>query len=329
VRRLHALETLRAAAAPSPLRRASTDLETTMVEISLLVDANNHLGEGPLWDIQEERLYWIDSTAAEIYSCRADGSDVKRYFVPTHIGSMALREKGGAVVALANGLHFYDFEAQTLQFVADPESDDLETRFNDGKVDRRGRFIVGTMAYDHDRYDADRGQRPTRSGGLYSLDASGAVKRLDGGISCSNGPCWSPDDKTFYFTDTYQKQMYAYDYEIETGAVTNRRVFASAKEMAGTFDGATVDAQGYVWAALVFGGRIVRFAPDGRLDRVVPFPVRNLTSVMFGGPDLDVLYVTTMGRAIAGIPQKEREKGGLFAVKGLGVRGLPEPRFKG
>jgi len=300
-----------------------------MVETSLLVDANNHLGEGPLWDVREERLYWIDSTAAEIYSCRADGSDVKRYFVPRHIGSMALREQGGAVVALANGLHFYDFDAQTVEPIGDPESDDPETRFNDGKVDRKGRFIAGTMAYDFDRFDADRGQRPTRSGGLYRLDTNRAITRLDSGISCSNGPCWSPDNRTLYFTDTYEKLMYAYDYDIETGGVSNRRVFASARNMAGTFDGATVDEEGYIWSALVFGGRILRFAPDGRLDRTVPFPVRNLTSVMFGGPKLDVLYVTTMGRPMWGIPQKERDRGGLFAVRGLGVRGLPEPRFAG
>ena len=300
-----------------------------MIETRLIVDADNHLGEGPLWDVKEQRLYWIDSTAAEISSCRADGSDVRRYFVPRHIGSMALREQGGAVVALANGLHFYDFDAQTVKLIADPESDDPETRFNDGKVDRRGRFIAGTMAYDFDRYDADRGQRSSRSGALYRLDTNGQVTRLDGGISCSNGPCWSPDNRTFYFTDTYDKQMYAYDYDIETGAVANRRVFASARDMAGTFDGATVDAEGYVWSALVFGGRILRFAPDGTLDRVVPFPVRNLTSVMFGGGDLDILFVTTMGRPMWGIPQKERDKGCLFAITGLGVKGLPEPRFAG
>ena len=274
-------------------------------------------------------MYWIDSTAAEIYRCRADGSQVERFFVPHHIGSMALREQGGAVVALANGLNFYDFEKQTVQLIADPESDDPETRFNDGKVDRKGRFIAGTMAYDFDRYEADRGQRSTRSGALYRLDTNGKVTRLDGGISCSNGPCWSPDNRTLYFTDTYDKQMYAYDYDIETGAASNRRVFASARDMAGTFDGATVDAEGFIWSALVFGGRILRYAPDGTLDRIVPFPVRNLTSVMFGGPDLDTLYVTTMGRPMWGIPQKERNKGGLFAVTGLGVKGLPEPRFAG
>jgi len=106
-------------------------------------------------------------------------------------------------------------------------------------------------------------------------------------------------------------------------------VFLSARDYAGTFDGSTVDAEGYIWNAHVFGGRIIRYAPDGRIDRMLEFPVRNLTSVMFGGPNLDVLYATSMGRPIKGISQKEPNAGGVFAVHGLGVRGLPEPRFAG
>src|SRR5690606_13514351 len=99
--------------------------------------------------------------------------------------------------------------------------------------------------------------------------------------------------KTFYFCDSYDDKMYAYDYDIETGNISNRRLFASNHEYPGTFDGSTVDAEGYIWNAHVFGGRIIRYAPDGSIDRVVKFPVRNLTSVMFGGKDLDVLYVTS------------------------------------
>ena len=300
-----------------------------MVEIRLIVDAKNHLGEGPLWDVQEQRLYWIDSSAAEIWSAKADGSGVKRYFVPSHIGSMALREKGGAVLALANGFSLYDFTTQKLTHIGDPEADEPENRLNDGKVDRRGRFIAGYMSYDHDREDASRGQRPVRNSALYRLDPDLSIHRLDAGIKCSNGPCWSPDNKTFYFCDSYDKVMYAYDYDIDTGNVANRRVFASNKDYPGTFDGSTVDSEGYIWNAHVFGGRIIRYAPNGEIDRMVEFPVRNLTSVMFGGPNLDILYVTCMGRPMKGVPQKEAEAGGLFAVHGLGVKGLPEPRFAG
>ena len=284
-----------------------------MVEIRLLVDSKNHLGEGPLWDVEEQRLYWIDSSAAEIWSCKEDGSDVKLYYVPSHIGSMALREKGGAVLALANGFNLYDFKTQKLTHVGDPEADEPENRLNDGKVDRRGRFVAGYMSYDHDREDAARGQRPVRNSTLYRLDPDLSIHRLDSGIKCSNGPCWSPDDKTFYFCDSYDKVMYAYDYDIATGGVANRRVFATNHDYPGTFDGSTVDAEGYI----------------GSIDRMIDAPVRNLTSVMFGGRNLDVMYITSMGRPMKGIPQKEPHAGSVFAVHGLGVRGLPEPRFKG
>ena len=123
--------------------------------------------------------------------------------------------------------------------------------------------------------------------------------------------------------------MYAYDYDIETGSVSNRRTFLTAWEYPGTFDGSTVDSEGFIWNAHVFGGRIIRYAPDGRIDRMIEFPVRNLTSVMFGGKNLDVLYCTSMGRPMKGVPQKEATAGGVFAVTGLGVKGIPEPRFAG
>ena len=300
-----------------------------MVEIRHLVDCKNHLGEGPLWDAEDELLYWIDSSAAEIWSCREDGSGVKRWFVPLHIGSMAIRKGGGAVVALANGFSLYDFATQKLTHIADPEADEPENRMNDGKVDRRGRFVAGYMSYDHDRYDANRGQRPVRNSALYRLDPDLSVHKLESGIKCSNGPCWSPDGRTFYFVDSYDKVMYAYDYDLDRGTLSNRRVFATAHDYPWTFDGSTVDSEGYVWNALVFGGRLGRFAPDGTLDRMIEFPVRNLTSVMFGGKNLDVLYVSSMGRPMQGVRQTEAEAGGLFAVHGLGVKGIPEPRFGG
>ena len=300
-----------------------------MVDIRLLVDSHNQLGEGPVWDVKEQRLYWIDIAAAEIWSCTADGGDAKIFYVPSHIGAMALRETGGAVLALADGFSLYDFETQRLTHIGDPEADEPENRMNDGKVDRRGRFIAGYMCYDHDRQNAVQGQRPVRNSSLYRLDPDLSIDRLESGIKCTNGPCWSPDNRTFYFADSYDKLMYAYDYDIDTGNVANRRVFADTLEYPGTFDGLTVDSEGYIWSAHVFGGRIIRYAPNGSIDRMIPFPLRNPTSVMFGGPNLDILYVTSMAHPIKGVPQREPHAGGVYAVYGLGVRGLPEPRFAG
>ncbi len=151
----------------------------------------------------------------------------------------------------------------------------------------------------------------------------------DDGIIVSNGPCWSPDDRTFYFTDSWSGEISAYDYEIETGAVSNRRTFAKVDtSRGGASDGSTVDAEGFVWNAQVYDGKLVRYAPDGTVDRVVDMPVKKVTSVNFGGPDLDILFVTSMAKPpLPRFPGDGQRRGAVFAVTELGVRGLPEPRF--
>ncbi|MFV0385027.1 SMP-30/gluconolactonase/LRE family protein, partial [Paracoccus sp. (in: a-proteobacteria)] len=289
----------------------------------------NNLGEGPLWDCAEQRLYWVDSTAAEIWTCRADGRDARRHFVDSFIGSMALRRDGGAVLALASGFAFYDFATQSVTPICNPLESDGAYRFNDGKVDRAGRFFAGAMGMDFDPSNVSRPRVPARDAGLFRLDPDLSVHQLESGLICSNGPCWSPDDRTFYFGDSEHKRIWAYDYDIATGEISNRREFASDENLARTVDGATVDSEGYLWNAKVLGGRILRYAPDGTIDRQVDFPVRNVTSLIFGGADLDILFVTTMGRPMRGISPTESGAGGIFAIYGLGVTGLPEPRFGG
>jgi L-arabinonolactonase len=204
--------------------------------------------------------------------------------------------------------------------IADPEAQVRRTRMNDGKVDRQGRFLAGAMDYEE--------REPLA--GLYRLDPDLSVTQLETGIAVSNGPCWSPDGRTFYFADTWARRIWAYDYDTATGALLSRRIFADFEgHLRGFPDGATVDAEGGVWSVEVYGGRLVRFAPDGTIDRLVGMPVDSITSVMFGGAELDVLFVTSMARPFRGRRRQEREAGGLFAVHGLGVRGVPEPRFKG
>jgi len=290
------------------------------MNIDVLVDVKTKLGEGPLWDVESQRLYWLDGVAGTIFRCAPDGSEVRAWDLPSRIGSMALREAGGALVALANGLHLFDFEAGKLTFVADPESDKPNNCLNDGKVDRQGRFVVGSM----DSNERD----PT--GGLYLVDTDLGVSQLDDGIICSNGPCWSPDGKTMYFQDSYAGEIRAYAYGTETGAVRDRRVFATLGTDSGAADGSTVDEEGYLWNAQVFDGKIVRYSPDGQIDRVIEMPVLKVTSVMFGGPNLDALYVTSMGTQLQPhFPADGILRGSLFVITGLGVKGLPERRFAG
>lgn len=292
----------------------------TNFRIELLVDARNELGEGPLWDVQEQRLYWIDSHGGAIQRADARGGEIRSWKLPEHIGSMCLRDRGGAVLSLRNGFHIFDFDTEELTPIADPERDNRRTRLNDGKVDRQGRFIAGYMDYEE--------REPLA--GLYRLDTDHTVTKLEDGIIVSNGPCWSPDGGIFYFADSFRRCIWSYKYDTATGDLLSRRVFASFEgHLRGYPDGATVDEEGFVWSAEVYGGRLVRFAPDGTIDRLIGMPVDSITSVMFGGADLDVLYVTSMARPFQGRRRQEREAGGLFAVYGLGVRGVPEPRFRG
>lgn len=289
-------------------------------DIRVLVDCKNILGEGPLWDVQEQRLYWIDSFGNKVFRCTEHGTEVQEWYVPSNIGSMALREKGGAIISLQTGFHALDFKTGETSLIHDPEAHLPGTRLNDGKVDRQGRFLAGSM---------DRNEEGP-NGALYRLDTDLSVHKLEGGIICSNGPCWSPDGRTFYFTDTWSGEISAYDYDTATGTPSNKRSFASFKDIGGGPDGATVDVEGYVWSAAVYSGQIVRFAPDGTIDRIIKTPVLKVTSVMFGGPNLDVMYVTSMARPpLPRFPEDGPMAGHLFAIHGLGVKGIPERRFLG
>ncbi|HUA78266.1 MAG TPA: SMP-30/gluconolactonase/LRE family protein, partial [Acetobacteraceae bacterium] len=214
-----------------------------MLRIELLVDARNELGEGPLWDVSEQRLYWIDSHGAMIHRADARGQDRKSWKVPEHIGSMCLRENGGAVVALRNGFHFLDFDTGAVSLISDPEATHRRTRMNDGKVDRQGRFLVGTMDYEE--------REPLA--GLYRLDPDLRITRLEESIIVSNGPCWSPDGGTFYFADSFRRTIWSYQYDQSTGDLLSRRTFANFEgHLRGFPDGATVDEEGFVWSVEVY-----------------------------------------------------------------------------
>jgi len=290
------------------------------MRIEIVADVKPTLGEGPLWDVDQERLYWIDSFDGRVFRATADGGELRAWDVPAKIGSMALRRDGeGAIVALANGFHTLDFRDGEVALFHDPEPGRDANRLNDGKVDKRGRFICGSMD------TMEEGP----NGALYRVDPDFSVHTLDTGIIVSNGPCWSPDGNTFYFSDTWTGEIWAYDYDQQTGDVSNRRTFCKVdRSGGGAADGSTVDAEGCLWNALVYDGKVVRYTPDGEVDRVIDMPVKKVTSVMFGGPDLDVLYVTSMAKPpLPRFPGDGVQRGSLFAIHDPGVRGVPEPRF--
>jgi L-arabinonolactonase len=291
------------------------------MRIEVLVDVKTILGEGPLWDVEEQRLYWIDSFGGNVFRCTPDGREIRAWDLPMKIGSMALRQKGGAVLSLARGFHFLDFKTGDVELIVDPEPGRDSNRINDGKVDKRGRFVAGTMDTSEDG----------PNGSLYRLDPDLSLHKLDDKIIVSNGPCWSPDGSTFYFADSWSGEIWAYDYDLATGKVSNKRTFCKIDtSTGGAADGSTVDAEGCLWNAQVYDGKLKRYTPDGKLERVIDMPVKKVTSVMFGGPNLDVLYVTSMAKPpLPRFPGDGVLRGSLFAIYDLGIKGVPEPRFAG
>jgi L-arabinonolactonase len=289
-----------------------------MLRIEIACGDRDQLGEGPLWDVDEQRLYWIDSNGPAIHRMEPGGTK-KTWSLPEPIGSFALRRKSGAVLALRSGFFTFDFASGEAVRIYETQPGELRPRLNDGKADRQGRFIAGSMDF----------EESAPVGKLFCLDTDFSVRTLDKDIICSNGPCWSPDGRTLYFADTSRRAIYAYDYDPGSGNVRSRRVFASFDKLRGFPDGATVDEEGYVWSVEVYSGRLIRFDPMGVIDRIVGLPVQSTTSLTFGGANLDIAYVTSMGRPMGGQYHREQEAGCLFAIYGLGVRGLPEPRFAG
>jgi sugar lactone lactonase YvrE len=277
------------------------------------------LGEGPVWSPKEQSLYWVDIVAPTVHRLNETTGEIRTWRLPSEVGSMALRRGGGAVVALRSGFHLLDLETGAVTLLIDPEADRPTNRFNDGKCDRQGRFWAGTLE--------DAEQDP--AGSLYRLDAAGGCERVLGGIVCSNGLGWSPDGQTMYHTDSWQFRIDAWDFDPATGALQNRRPFVQLPRGRVAPDGLTVDAEGCLWVATWDGWQVLRYAPDGSVDRIVDLPVPRPTSCTFGGPDLDRLYITSARRGLGEGTLAQAPLSGAVFVLEPGVRGLPEPEYAG
>lgn len=277
------------------------------------------VGEGPVWDVEEQALYWIDIIGPHVHRLDYASGEVQTWEMPKIIGSMAVRAAGGVICALADGVYALDLETgETSLLASHPDLNEM-VQLADGKVDRNGRFIVGS---------SDRSMKDRR-GKVYSLEPGATqLREIDDDIALSNGPCWSLDNKTFYHADSIAKNIYAYDYDIATGDLSNRRVFASTESFGGIPDGATVDAEDHLWSAICEGGKLVRFRPDGSVERIVETPSKLPGSVMFGGAELDRLFVPTLSPAFLG-REEAPEDGFTFVMDELGIHGVPEPRFGG
>ncbi len=289
------------------------------VDVTCVVPTTAFLGEGPTWLPAERKLVFVDILAPAIVVADPARGSFESHPMPELVSAVVPRSRGGFLAAMQSGLRAVDLVSGRVTTVVAPESDKPGNRFNDGKCDRRGRFWAGTLAID----------TTAGHGSLYRLDPDGGCTMMDEGFHVSNGLGWSPDDLTFYFTDSGTRRIYAYEFDLETGALWNRRVFVQLAPDGPSPDGLTVDADGFVWSALWDGWCVTRFAPDGRVDRVVNLPVPRPTSCMFGGEDLSTLFVTSARIRLSAQQLAEAPlSGGVFALQ-TGKRGLPETPFAG
>jgi sugar lactone lactonase YvrE len=268
------------------------------------------LGEGPCWDAKAGALYWTDIPAHRVHRLAGDGTHAE-WDTGQPAGAIVPRAGGGLVLAARDGFLAMDLGTGSLSMLAEVEPGIPGNRMNDGACDRAGRFYAGTMAQDES----------PGAGALYLLATDHGVTRLVTGVGISNGIGWSPDDRHMYYIDSLTYRVDVFDYEPATGAIGNRRAFASLGAGEVMPDGLTVDSEGGVWAAVWGGSEIRRYAPDGRLTLSLAVPAANVTSCAFGGPDLRTLYITT---AVG----PGRSGGALFSCP-VAVPGLPANPYRG
>ncbi|WP_068117333.1 SMP-30/gluconolactonase/LRE family protein [Tropicimonas marinistellae] len=285
----------------------------------LVLDCQNHHGEGLYYNPADDRLWWTDIEGRALWSFDPVSGDSAKIDMPDRVCCFAHRQGGGMIVAFADRFAFFDPETGALDELGAFEPGNTETRTNDGRCDRQGRFIVGGMNEVSGKADSS----------VVRIDADGSIAMLIDGVSCANSTCFSPDGRTMYFTDTPEQTIRAYEYDPETGALGAMRILADFADEPGIPDGSCVDAEGGVWNAEWEGRRVVRVAPDGSIDQVVEVPVWKPTCCAFGGPDLDTLFITTS--RLMSTPEEiaaEPTSGGLYAVR-PGVRGLIDTPFAG
>ena len=288
--------------------------------VECVVPAQALLGECPLWSDLDERLYWVDIEGEAIHRYDPATNVDEQRVVPGRPGSIALTpDAGRLLVALEQGLAFFDWETGSCERWILLEPEGTGNRLNDGRCDPAGRFWVGSM------FDPTSAMRST--GLLHRVSPNGDAATVRSAIGVPNGLAFSPDGATMYFADTPRTTVWAYDYDPASGDAVNERVFLDFGDLPGRPDGACVDEDGCYWIACVYGWTVLRVTPDGAIDRRIELPVEKPTMPAFGGPGLATLFVTSIGQGGSGPSAPgQRDPGGLFAIE-TGVRGLAEPRF--
>lgn len=286
------------------------------MRIAPLGEARCGLGEGPVWDSREQALYWVDSLAPAVYRYDYAKRQTETWRLPgDSVGSLAPCERGGLIVAMDRGLYRFDLPDERIEAIALPLDGRDGLRFNDGKVDPHGAFVTGAMTIDlRSREDCP----------MFRLRPDLQVERLLDGFACFNGPCFDKSGERIYVSGRVDGAIEVFEYAGD-GVPANGRVLIDGINP----DGATVDAEGYLWSAQWDDACLLRIAPDGAIDRRLELPGQVVTSLSFGGPQFDRIFVTTLGAPAYGARPRHPDAGRTLEVTDSGFRGREEPRFRG
>lgn len=284
-----------------------------MYDCKLVIDARAELGEGPIWDSEQQVLYWVDILGNNLHIYDPEHNVDRIISIGQKISTVVPYSMGRVALTTENGFFSLELDNGKLTPIADPELESPNNRFNDGKCDAAGRFWAGTMSMDGSE----------RSGSLYCLDLDGSVKKVLGDVDCSNGIAWSLDNKKMYYIDSGAKHVVAFDYDIESAELSNRSIIIDLASENVYPDGMTIDAEGMIWVALWDGYRVNRWNPaTGELLDTIAVPTGKVSACAFGGPDLDELYITTARENMSALQlENEPIAGGVFCVK-TAVKGV-------
>jgi sugar lactone lactonase YvrE len=299
-----------------------SDLKLSDVRI-VIPDLRCQLGEGPHWDAKAKCLYWVDIIGHSAFVLSKNETALNSWTFDRPVSAIVPREKGGFLVALSDRLAFLDAETGAVTPFVAPDSDHPQNRSNEARVDPRGRFWHGTM---ENNIGPNGEDLPVKNwtGTLNRIDPDGTVTRFGADIGISNTLLWSADGTKMFFGDTLANRLDVYDFDMETGTPSNPKPFCSVDGRGG-MDGSAMDVDGYIWNARFGGSCLIRFAPDGQIDRIIDLPVTNPTSCVFGGENGTTLYITS---AAAGTSGANGAEGALLAIE-TGIAGAPCFAFAG
>jgi len=300
--------------------------QTPVAMATLVVDSRCTLGEGITWWAERATLLWTDIQSSRLWFHEPEGGVTRTWALPDRLGSMAVCASGAVLLGLAKGLAFADLDATPGDDLATAPAVPVEpfvltTRVNDGRTDRSGNFVFGTM---------NEGEGTAPIGGFYQYSVAAGLRRLAvGGVHIANSICFSLDGRTMYFCDSTSRRIMRCDYDADTASATNVREFIAFGPQQGTPDGSVVDSDDCLWNAEWGAARVRRYTPDGALDRSIAVPAKNPTCVAFGGRNLDDLFITSARQEMT--PDeltRTPEAGSVYCVRGTGVQGLPDALFK-